>query len=366
MDKEYLPARGMQPFCDASLKLLLGDTVHAALGEGRVASCQSLSGLGGLHLAARMISETMPAGTTVYLPSPTWPIHPDIFKTVGLRTAQYPYYDATTCGLDAQGMLAALSTVAPGSVVLFHACAHNPTGVDPSVEQWQQIAAIVAERRLVPLIDSAYQGLASGDLVQDGAGARCLATIPNVEMLVCQSYAKNMGLYGERVGSFAMVLNDAAVAEKAREQLAKVVRLTYSSPPLHGAAIASKILLSPERRKAWATEVREMASRLRQMRTALSDELANIQCPPPPNTKLTSWSHVTDQIGMFTYTGLTPEQVNALRERHHVYMPQDGRISMASLTTASCKTLALAIKDVLHHEAEASDEPPSKRQHIEH
>jgi len=364
-DKEYLPARGMQPFCDASLKLLLGDAVDAALDEGRVVSSQSLSGLGGLHLAARMISECMPANATVHLPGPTWPIHPDIFKAVGVRTASYPYYDASTCGFDAEGMLAALGAMPPGSVVLFHACAHNPTGVDPSAEQWEAIASVVAERRLVPLIDSAYQGLASGDLSKDGAGAQVLASIPNVEMMVCQSYAKNMGLYGERVGCFTMVLNDATLAEKAREQLARVIRLTYSSPPLHGAAIAANILLNPERRKMWATEVREMAARLHEMRVALSEELAKVECPPPRGTKLASWSHVMDQIGMFTYSGLTPQQVDVLRERHHIYMPQDGRISMASLTTTSCKKLAIAIKDVVCCEAEKiGDEPPAKRQHV--
>jgi len=199
----------------------------------------------------------------------------------------------------------------------------------------------------VPLIDSAYQGLASGDLDRDGQGCRLLAAIPGVEMLVCQSYAKNMGLYGERTGCFSMVCNEAEVAEKARQQLARVVRLTYSSPPCHGAAIATKILLDPSKREAWAAEVAQMAARLREMREALSAALASIDCPPPRGTTLGSWSHIMSQIGMFTYSGLTSAQVDILREVYHIYMPQDGRISMASLTRSSCDQLAKAIKAVL-------------------
>ena len=167
--KEYLPPDGMAAFCAASLKLLLGDAIAPALDEGRVASAQSLSGTGGLHLAARMLKEVMPEAT-VHLPAPTWPIHPDIFTAVGLKVASYPYYDADTCGFDAEAMLAHLASLPPRSVVLFHACAHNPTGVDPTAAQWAQIAAVVEQRALVPLIDSAYQGLASGDLEADAHG----------------------------------------------------------------------------------------------------------------------------------------------------------------------------------------------------
>lgn len=191
LDKEYLPADGSQTFCEASLKLLLGENIAGALAEQRVLSAQSLSGLGALHLAAKMISELMPANTTVFLPAPTWPIHPDIFEAVGVRVASYPYFDATTCGFDAGGMLSALRAMPAGSVVLVHSCAHNPSGCDPSAAQWRLIADVVRERSLVPLIDSAYQGLASGDLEEDGVGARILAAIPGVEMLVCQSYSKN-------------------------------------------------------------------------------------------------------------------------------------------------------------------------------
>ena len=276
-----------------------------------------------------------------------------------MRTAYYPYYDAATCGFDFAGMRAALMAMSPGSLVLFHACAHNPTGVDPTAEQWQEIAQLVQERGLVPVIDSAYQGFASGDLETDAAGVRALMATPGLEMFVCQSFAKNMGMYGERVGAFSMICNNAATAEKVRQQLKRAVRLTYSSPPRHGAAVAYKILSEPARREVWRLEVAEMAQRLRDMRVALSAALEEVACPPPTGTRLTSWSHVLSQRGMFTYTGLTSAQVDALRERFHIYMPQDGRISMASLTVSTCGVLARAIKEVLttalEEEAEADD-----------
>ena len=344
--KEYLPPEGMAPLCAASLKLLLGDTIASPLAEGRLVSAQSLSGTGGLHLAARMLSALLP-GATVHLPSPTWPIHPDIFTTCGLRVASYPYYDASTCGLNFDAMIAALCALPVGSIVLLHACAHNPTGVDPTAEQWDEIARAVESRRLIPLVDAAYQGFASGDVDEDAVGARKLAAIPNAEMVVVQSYSKNMGLYAERVGVLSMLCNDPSVAERLRSQLARTIRLTHSSPPQHGAAIVTKILNDPERARKWRAEVAGMARRLQEMRSELHAALERLGCPPPTGTTLTSWDHVLSQRGMFTYSGLQPRQVEALRVEHHVYMPMDGRISMASLTRASCQTLATAIDRVL-------------------
>jgi len=343
-NKEYLAPSGMSAFCDASLRLLFADTLAPALAEHRVVAAQSLSGLGGLHLAGKMIGELMAPGTTIYVPETTWPLHPDIFGELGFRVATYPYYDATTCGLDFHAMINALNAIPRGSVVLLHACAHNPSGVDPTQQQWDAIAAAVGAQGLVPLLDSAYQGFASGDLHTDGYGARALAAVPGVEMFVCQSYAKNMGLYGERAGCFTMVCSDADVAERARQQLCRCIRLIYSSPPRHGAAIVTKVLTESARRDAWQAEVAGMASRLRAMRVALDAALTRIQCPPPHGTTLSGWQHVLSQRGMFTYTGLTAQQVDWLRTEHHIYMPADGRICMACLNDASCDTLALAIK----------------------
>jgi len=304
---------------------------------------------------------------------PTWGNHVPVFKgKLGFDVKEYRYYKQDTCSLDFEGMMEDLGTAEPGSWVLFHTCAHNPTGVDPSEEEWAAIASVVRERRLIPLIDSAYQGLASGSLEKDGAGARALLEA-GVEMIICQSYAKNMGLYGERTGCFSIVCEEAAVAEKTQEIAKRVVRLSYSSPPRHGAAIAAKILCDATRREAWAAEVAGMAARLREMRVALSEALARERCPPPHGTKLASWSHVLSQHGMFTYTGLTAEQVEMLRERHHIYMPKDGRLAMASLTRAGCDTLARALKEVLTETAPPREpsppasrgpEPPAKRRQL--
>ena len=195
----------MEAFCTASIKLLLGETVSSALAEGRVVSAQSLSGTGGLHLAARMLKQLMP-DATIHLPNPTWPIHHAIFEEAGVRVQYYPYYDADTCGFAFDKMTNYLRALAPGAVVLLHACAHNPTGVDPTAAQWRSLAAIVEERQLVPLVDAAYQGLASGDLDADAYGTRLLSAIPKVEMFTVQSYSKNLGLYAEREISPGSVL----------------------------------------------------------------------------------------------------------------------------------------------------------------
>ena len=358
--KEYLPPDGMSSFCIASIKLLLADSITTALDEKRVVTAQSLSGTGGLHLAAKMVAQLMP-GATVHLPAPTWPIHPDIFAAVGLETAEYPYYASDTCGLAFEAMLSHLRLLPLRSVVLLHACAHNPTGVDPTPDQWRQLTQVVEQRALIPLVDAAYQGFASGDVDADAFGARALAAIPNIEMITAQSYSKNLGLYGERAGVVAFVCNDADVAERVRQTLNRTIRLTHSSPPQHGAAIVSTILNDAGLTALWKREVKGMAERLLEMRTCLAASLARIECPPPVGTSLTSWRHVLEQRGMFTYTGLQPAQVDTLREMHHVYMPMDGRLCMATLTVEACDTLALAIKEVLAAEKGAAAGPPAKR-----
>ena len=373
--KEYLPPTGMEAFATASIKLLLGDTVDRALDEKRVVMCQSLSGTGGLYLAARMIKEVIAPNTIVHLPSPTWPIHPDIFQNVGLQTATYPYYDPATCSLDFDGMLASLSRLPHGSVFLMHACAHNPTGVDLTKAQWRQVAEVVGERSLIPLIDSAYQGLASGDLDEDGYGPRTLAALPNIEMLCVQSFSKNMGLYAERAGCFSMICNDAEVAERCQQQVGRVCRLTHSSPPQHGALIAAAILADAQRTAQWRGEVRGMAERMRDARVALSAALKKHAVPPPKarggsagssagSAGEDQWPHVLAQRGMFTYTGLSVANVTRLREVHHVYMPMDGRISMASLNTESADLFARAIKEVLEFDEVATEATKSKKQKL--
>lgn len=389
-NKEYLPPLGLQDFCTRSLKVLLGDAIQPALEAGRVVTTQSLSGTGGLHLAARLLAQIMP-GTTVHLPSPTWPIHPDIFLETGLRVAYYPYYNAATRTLDFDLMLATLRSLPAGSAVLFHACAHNPTGCDPTKDQWRRIAEAVAHRGLLPIVDSAYQGLASGDLDEDGYGARCLLGIPNAELITIQSFSKNMGLYAERAGVMTVVCRDADVAGRVGETLGRIVRLSYSSPAQHGSRIVHTILSDPARLSAWKAELKLMAERLLEMRRAFSAALSRAQCPPPQrpwtpgrspahlevmpevagctSDGTTPWPHVLSQRGMFTYSGLTAEHAEALRARHHVYLPSDGRICMAALTHETCDRVAAAIKDVLERGTDnataAADETlPIKRTRV--
>jgi len=224
--------------------------------------------------------------------------------------------------------------------VLLHACAHNPTGVDPSLEQWRQMSAIVKQRDCVPFMDMAYQGFATGDLDRDAAAVRLFVKDGHKEMLLAQSFAKNMGLYGERVGLFSMVC--ANTAEKARvdSQVKILVRPMYSNPPLHGARIAGRVLTDAELYAEWLREVKLMADRIHSMRTALRTHLEH------DFQSKHAWEHVTNQIGMFCYTGLEPEQVNKLLNEHHVYLTKDGRISMAGVTSGNVRYLAQAIHEV--------------------
>ncbi len=274
---------GNPTFHKSAPKLLFGE--HPAFAEGRVMTCQSLSGTGGLFLAAHVIARLMP-GRSIYLPTPTWPIHAEIFGGANVPVKRYRHYDPRTCGLDADGMLADLKAMPHGSIVLFHACAHNPSGVDPSAEQWAQIAKVVAERRLVPLVDAAYQGLASGDVEKDAEGTRLLAAIPGVEMMAVQSFSKIMGLYSERCGAFSLIAADASLAEKVRQEVCRHVRQTYSSPPRHGAAIAAEILNTPERRREWEA-VRPPAARARRA-AAACQQRARPPTPPPPAARRSS------------------------------------------------------------------------------
>jgi len=224
-------------------------------------------------------------------------------------------------------------------VVLLHACAHNPTGVDPTVEQWKEIAKVCVEGKLVPLLDSAYQGFASGDFDKDAWACRHFAEL-GIEMFLIQSFAKNMGIYGERTGAFTVICESKEVAAKLKSQLKIIIRTMYSNPPKNGAQIASTILNDPVALTAWKAEVKTMADRIIQMRQELYDGLKANGCPG-------SWEHVVNQIGMFTYTGLKPAQVEILTNKWHVYLTKDGRISMAGLSSPKCKYLADAMKDAV-------------------
>eukprot|EP00667_Euglena_gracilis_P017712 EG_transcript_18732 len=276
VNKEYLPIDGVPEFYDKALLLMLGND-STPIKEGRVCAVQCLSGTGGLRLGAAIIGRYL-KGAAVYTPVPTWGNHNSIFPQEGIELKHYRYYDPATCGLDFKGMVEDLKAMPPRSVVLLHACAHNPTGVDPTEEQWKEIFSIVKEKELFPFLDSAYQGFASGDFDKDAMACRLFAE-SGLEMMLSQSFAKNMGLYGERCGTFSVVCKDKDSATRLKSQLKIVIRTMYSSPPGHGAYIASIILSDPAKLTAWKAEVKLMADRIIRMRQELYNALKANGCP---------------------------------------------------------------------------------------
>jgi aspartate aminotransferase, cytoplasmic len=274
--------------------------------------------------------------------NPTWANHNQIFGNVGLPTAQYPYFDKGTKGLDFEGMKSALNSAPERSIILLHACAHNPTGVDPTFEQWKEIASIMAAKKHFPFFDCAYQGFASGSLDRDAAAVRYFVE-QGFELLVCQSFAKNFGLYGERAGCFHFVAprdGGSETVSRIASQLAILQRSEISNPPIYGARVASTVLNDPALFAEWEDNLKTMSGRIIAMREALRGKLEALGTPG-------QWNHITDQIGMFSFTGLSEPQVLKLREEFHVYMTKNGRISMAGLNTRNVEYFAKAVDKVV-------------------
>ncbi|CAL9084358.1 unnamed protein product [Musa textilis] len=331
--KEYLPITGLADFNKLSAKLIFGAD-SPAIQENRVATVQCLSGTGSLRVGGEFLARHYHE-RTIYIPQPTWGNHPKVFTLAGLSVKTYRYYDPTTRGLNFEGLLADLSAAPPGAIVLLHACAHNPTGVDPTLDQWEQIRLLMRSKGLLPFFDSAYQGFASGNLDADAQSVRMFVA-DGGECLTAQSYAKNMGLYGERVGALSIVCKSADVATRVESQLKLVIRPMYSNPPIHGASIVATILKDRELYHEWTIELKAMADRIINMRQQLFDALRARGMPG-------DWSHIIKQIGMFTFTGLNTEQVTFMTKEYHIYMTSDGRISMAGLSSKTVPHLTDAI-----------------------
>ncbi|KAE8658151.1 Aspartate aminotransferase [Hibiscus syriacus] len=331
--KEYLPILGLAEFNKLSAKLILGDD-SPAIQRNRVATAQCLSGTGSLRVGAEFLAKHYHEHT-IYIPQPSWGNHLKVFTMAGLSVKTYSYYDPTTRGLNFRGLLEDLGAAPAGAVVLLHACAHNPTGVDPTVEQWEQIRKLIRSKGLLPFFDSAYQGFASGSLDADAQPVRMFVA-DGGECFIAQSYAKNMGLYGERVGALSIVCKAADVASRVESQLKLVIRPMYSNPPIHGASIASTILKNSDMYNEWKIELKAMADRIISMRKQLFDALTAKGTPG-------DWSHIIKQIGMFTFTGLNGDQVAFMTKEYHIYMTSDGRISMAGLSSGTVPHLADAI-----------------------
>jgi len=338
MDKEYLPITGLKSFRDDVIKLAFSDSGNVVK-ENRYASTQSISGTGGLRIGGEYISKFgNPNSKNIYLPSPSWGNHTPIFKDSGLNIKSYSYYNPDGCNLDFNKQCTDILNIPEGSTILLHACAHNPTGVDPNNEQWKELSEIIKKKKLLPFFDMAYQGFASGNVNNDAFALRQFVDDGH-NVLLSQSFAKNFGLYAERIGAFTVIAKDAEIADKVESQLKILIRPMYSNPPISGARIITEILNDSELNKIWLNDVKTMADRIINMRSLLKSGLENFG-----STK--NWEHITSQIGMFCYTGLEKSQVIELRDMYHIYLTMDGRISMAGVTSKNVEYLSKAMHEV--------------------
>jgi aspartate aminotransferase len=341
LDHEYLPITGLPEFVAGAARLILGEN-SPAISEGRVVSVQTISGTGANHLGALFLSKYyhFNGDKVVYLSDPTWANHFAIFNNVGIKPLLYPYYDPRTIGLDFAGFVATLQSAPERSVFLLHACAHNPTGVDPTEEQWKSIADVILAKKHYAFFDTAYQGFASGDLERDATAVRYFVS-RGVPLLVCQSFAKNAGLYGERVGALHLVTPSKETANCVRSQLSVLQRSEISNPPSYGARIVALILNNSELFEEWKADIETMAGRIIEMRKELY-RLLTEELKTPGN-----WDHIVNQIGMFSFTGISESQSKALTDGAHVYLTPNGRISMAGLNSKNIRYFAEALNRVV-------------------
>lgn len=331
--KTYIGGHGNPLFGKVINELVLGADSQL-ITEQRAGATQTPGGTGALRLAADFIAQCLP-GKGVWLSNPTWPIHETIFAAAKVKVSHYPYVGSDN-RLDVEAMLAVLREVPKGDVVLLHACCHNPTGFDLSHDDWKRVLEVVRSRDLLPLIDFAYQGFGDG-LEQDAWSTRLFAAqVP--ELLVTSSCSKNFGLYRDRTGALIVCANSADKLTDIRSQLANIARNLWSTPPDHGAAVVATILADPELKARWADEVEAMRLRIAQLRSGLVEALE-------PHGLRERFAHIGVQRGMFSYTGLSPEQVKHLRERHSVYMVSSGRANVAGIDATRLASLADAIAD---------------------
>ncbi|EAR96540.1 class I/II aminotransferase (macronuclear) [Tetrahymena thermophila SB210] len=337
LDNEYLPIQGNDVFTHAALKLGYGDAFYSS-NKDRLAGVQVLSGTGALRTGFDFLKKFLPAETTVYVPNPTWPNHNNIARDAGFKVEFYTYYDPATKSVNFSKLLDEAKTFKNGSVFILHACAHNPTGCDLSINQWKELRDVFLKKNHIAFMDMAYQGFTSGDCQKDSEAVRLFAD-SNVNMLLGQSFAKSMGLYGQRIGSLSVLTQNANEAQNVLSQLKQVIRPNISSPPLHGARIAEIILTNPELLQLWYREVKIMADRIAQMRVQLVKNLKDVGSQH-------DWSHITNQRGMFAYTGVNKQQVESLINDYHIYLVGSGRISIAGLNTKNVGYVAEAFHNV--------------------
>jgi aromatic-amino-acid transaminase len=334
--KSYLPIDGLAAY-DRAVQELIFSPESKSLKSKQIVTVQALGGTGGLKIGADFLKQISPVAT-VWISEPSWENHRALFEGAGFTVKSYPYYDPATHGLDFAGMLASLKAMPGGSIVVLHSCCHNPTGVDLSQAQWQQVLEVVRARDLVPFLDLAYQGFAeSADADAYAARLFAEATQP---VFLSSSYSKSFSLYGERVGAFSLVAGSSDEAARALSHLKRIVRTNYSNPPTHGGDIVARVLTTPELRTLWEQELGAMRDRIKSMRTALVDGIHK-------RVPSADFSFILQQRGMFSYSGLTREQVLRLRSEYSIYTIETGRICVAALTTKNIDYVADAIAKVI-------------------
>ncbi|BCQ53900.1 amino acid aminotransferase [Burkholderia gladioli] len=336
LPRGYLPIDGIAAYDAAVQKLLLGKD-SALIAAGRVVTAQAIGGTGALKIGADFL-RTLNPSAKVAISDPSWENHRALFETAGFKVEAYPYYDAATHGVNFDAMLAALNSYEAGTIVVLHACCHNPTGVDLSDAQWAQVVEVVKARQLVPFLDIAYQGFGE-DLEADAAAVRLFAAA-DLNVFVSSSFSKSFSLYGERIGALSIITSSKDEATRVLSQLKRVIRTNYSNPPTHGGALVSAVLASPELYASWVQELGEMRDRIRAMRNGLVERLKASGVDR-------DFGFINAQRGMFSYSGLTAAQVDRLREEFGIYAVSTGRICVAALNTRNIDAVAAAVAAVL-------------------
>jgi len=334
--RPYLPMEGAANFRSAVQALLFGAD-HPAIAAGRIATIQGVGSSGGLKVGADLLKRYFP-DSKIYLSDPTWDNHRAVFEGSGHSCETYPYYDPATGGVRFDALLAFFKALPTRSVVLMHACCHNPTGVDLSQDQWRALVPVIRERQLLPFLALAYQGY--GDGIEEDAFAPRLLADEGLSFLIANSFSKSMSLYGERCGGLSVVCPDADQAARVLGQMKFMIRRNYSNPPMHGGQIVAKVLTDPKLRATWEAEVKEMRERIQSMRRQLHDVL--VAKLPGRN-----FDYFLTQRGMFSYTGLTAEQAERLKTEFGVYILRSGRMCVAGLNTRNVEATAEAMAAVL-------------------
>ncbi|WVF66079.1 hypothetical protein IAT40_000818 [Kwoniella sp. CBS 6097] len=338
---EYLPILGLPAFRQAARSIAFGANSSLLTGP-KVATLQTISGTGAIRIAVQFLKLFYDASATVYVSDPSWSNHQVMFEYAGFQVKEYPYYDSSTRSVTFDKMRKHMETVTEGSIFVLQSCGHNPTGCDLTHDQWTQVAETMKRKKHVPLLDNAYQGFAGGSLEDDGWSVRHLFADQGLTGILCQSFSKSMGLYGERVGAMHVILppnDDTSVIRAIESQIGWISRKEISTPVRYGATIASTIITTPDLFEQWKKDLVTMSSRIKVMREKV---LQGLKARGTPG----DWSHVVTQVGMFSYTGLTEAQVMRLREKN-IYLSETGRISVSGLNDGNIEYFCDCVNEIV-------------------